>query len=324
MKCLAYIVVFLSAVLAGCTPVAEVVVSVSQCASLPAGGLASACCCTTGDKAYVFGGRDSLGCYSNSLWIYDPIADTWTDLGTTPLKPRVNATMTAMGGQLFVGLGYATEHAYRDTAYLRDWWTYSPGTDTWTRLRDYPNANTVAASSFAVDGHIYTLYGFGYSFTKDIYRYDVDTDTWTLVPLTSDRAWMNFGGRGALCQGRLYFGLGYRISNLTQWFEVDLPGDTWQRRSSLPGKGREFAACAANDEFVYIFGGRYFAGDMTGGEIFDTYLRYSPQDDRWTRCGTMPCGRRENLIAFSLNDHVFFGLGEDESGRISNAIYRIE
>ena len=319
-------IVFAMAVLAlhGCQNAPEVELNVRECAEMPNGGLASACACTLDGKAYVFGGRDGKRHYRNELWVYDPVSDTWTNLGATPLKARVNATMTAADGLLYVGLGYSETRAYRDSAYMKDWWSYSPSTDTWTRLADFPNGNTVAASSYVTDGDIYTIYGFGYGYTHDVYRYNTSEDQWTVYPDNAHRAWLNFGGRGAICNGQLYFGLGYRISNLTQWYEADLQSDTWHKRCSLPGKGREFAACAATNEYVYILGGRYFAGDMTGGEIFDTYLRYSPKDDQWTWCGKMPCGRAENQVAFTLNGKVYFGLGENEESKVSDKLYCIE
>lgn len=319
------IIIFLIAALVcfSCQNTPEVQVSVRACAPMPE-GRAAACATTLNGKAYVFAGRDSEGKRRNELWQYDPASDTWTNLGAAPMKGRVNATMTATDGHLYAGLGYSASHAYVDSAYQRDWWEYTPQTNTWRRLADFPNANTVAVSSFAVDGQIYALYGFGYGYTREIYRYDAATDTWTHIEATQPRAWMNFGGRGALCQRRLYFGLGYRLENLTQWYEVDLPSDTWQKRHSLPGKGREFSGCTASDDYVYIFGGRYFGGDMTGGEIFDSYLRYAPEKDRWEWCGTMPCGRAENLIAFTLNGIPYFGLGEDEKGHVLNTLYRID
>ena len=295
-----------------------------ECASMPDGGRASACSCVLDGKAYIFGGRDEKGTYLSDLWEYDPKTDNWTDLGTTPLKARVNATIAAVDGKIYVGLGYSTKKAYYKDAYMRDWWSYTPETDTWVQLAEYPTANTVAVSSFVVEGNIYALYGFGFGYTKDVYRYNVSENSWSQVADNNEREWMNFGSRGALCGGRLYFGLGYRISTLNHWFEVDLPTNTWTPRHALPGKGRVFAACAATDKEVYILGGRFFAGEMTGGEVFDSYLRYSPDKDEWTWCGTMPCGRAENQVAFTLNGKVYFGLGEDENGHVHNTLYRIE
>lgn len=309
--------------LCACQNVPEVEVTVRERASMPGEGLTSACVAVMGEKAYVFAGREN-STYKNELWEYDSRSDSWTNLGSTPLKARVNATMAALDGKLYMGLGYSARSAYKNESYQRDWWEYTPAMGTWKQLADYPTANTVAISSFVDGGQIYTLFGFGYGYTKDIYRYDAGSNTWTYVEPHQPRAWMNFGGRGALCHGLLYFGLGYRTSNLTQWYEVDLQSDTWTKRRSLPGKGREFAACAATNEHVYILGGRHFAGDMTGGEIFDSFLRYAPDKDEWTWCGTMPCGRAENQIGFSIGGKVYFGLGEDEQGHTINKLYCIE
>lgn len=319
-----YIVFLVAASIAACSNAPEVAVAVKECAAMQSGGRAAACATTLNGKAYVFAGRDASGRQSNELWQYAPQADTWTSLGAAPMKARVNATMASAEGKLYAGLGYSASHAYVDSAYQRDWWEYTPENNTWRRLADFPNANSVAGVSVASDGGIYVLYGFGYGFTRTICRYDIATDTWTTLPNNPKQPISNFGGRGAVCKGKFYFGLGYKISNLTQWHEADLPTNTWCQRRSLPGKGREFAACAASNEYVYVLGGRHFAGDMTGGEIFESYLRYAPDKDSWEWCGTMPCGRAENQIAFAINGKVYFGLGEDDKGHVLNTLYRID
>lgn len=312
-----------AAVLCGCQNAPETEVATKACAPMPT-GRASACACVLDGKAYVFGGRDEKGDFKNDLWQYDPQADAWTNLGETPMKARVNATMAGTDGKVYVGLGYSATHAYRDSAYMKDWWEYTPTTGTWKRLADFPNANTVAGVSTASGDAIYVLYGFGYGYTRTICQYDISTDTWKTLPNNPQQPISNFGGRGAMCNGLFYYGLGYKISNLTQWYEADLPTNTWAKKRSLPGKGREFAACAADEKYVYIFGGRHFAGDMTGGEVFETYLRYEPTQNRWEWCGTMPCGRAENQVAFSIGGIVYFGLGEDENGKVLNVLYKVE
>lgn len=322
MKSERWIVFLLAALMISCQRAEKTTLIVRECAAIPE-GRAAACACALDGKAYVFGGRDSKGNYTNSLWEYDAATDTWTQLSDCPGAQRVNATIVAHEGMLYMGAGYAARNAYRDTAYLRDWWQYNPDTEQWSRMADFPNANTVAPLSFDVEGKIYTIYGFGYGFTNNICIYDSETNTWSQLA-NVQRAHACFGGRGAITGGRLYFGTGYNTYNLTQWYEVYLASDKWVTKKSLPGKGREFAACAATEEYVYILGGRHFAGDMTGGEIFNTYLRYAPDKDQWMWCGTMPCGRAENQIAFTINGKVYFGLGENEKGETINKLYCIE
>lgn len=287
-------------------------------------GRASACACTCEGKAYVFGGRDQTGTYLNDLWEYDPASDSWKDLGKSPMKARVNATMTAHDGKIYVGLGYSAPHAYNDKAYQKDWWEYTPQTGVWKRLADYPNSYTVACTSFNVGDKIYALYGFWYGFSQYVCCYDIPSDSWTVAPDNHSRPYSHTGGRGALLDGIFYYGGGYRTINKNHWFAVEITNDQWTPRASFPGKGREFGACAASKEYIYYFGGRCFGGDMTGGEVFDTFMRYSPDKDRWEWCGTMPCGRSENLIAFTIGGKPYFGLGENEKGEIINQLYRIE
>jgi len=299
-------------------------VTVRECASMPNNGRASACVAVLDGKAYVFSGRDSKKTYLNDLWVYDPAQDTWTNLGTTPLKARVNATIAGHEGKLYVGLGYSSTIAYQTDAFLQDWWEYTPTTQQWKQLANYPNTYTIAATSFALNDGIFALYAFWHGFSQYICRYDVPSNTWDVWPDNPKRAHANAGGRGAWFGGLFYYGGGYNTHNLNQWYAADINRDEWTQLSSIPGKGREFSACAASKKYVYLFGGRHFGGDMTGGEVFESYLRYAPDKDRWEWCGMMPCGRAENLIAFSIDGKVYFGLGEDADGKTINKLYCID
>ncbi len=293
-----------------------------SCASLPA-GRASACATVLNGKAYAFGGRDSAGVFRNDLWQYDPAQDTWTTLGATPLKARVNAAITAVDDALYLGLGYSARHAYNDSAYQRDWWRFTPANSQWKRLANFPNQNTVAATLAVIGKDIYALYGCGHAQQKEVWRYTIATDTWSQLPEADNALPRAFGCKGAVCANVLYFGTGFNSKNLRDWFMVTLPDNQWTSRKDIPGKGREFSACTATDDHVYLFGGRYFGGDISGGEVFDTYLRYHPATDSWA-VGKMPCGHAENQIAFTIDGIVYFGLGEDACGKPINKLYRLE
>ena len=312
------------AMLCGCEKAPETHVSVRECASMPGGGRASACVAVLDNKAYVFAGRGKGDNYLNDLWVYDATADTWTDLGATPLKKRVNASMVAHDGKLYMGMGYAAGHAYQDSAYLKDWWSYSPETGMWTRLADYPNANTVACTSFVLNEAIYALYGCGHIQTRQVCIYSPLANSWRILPDNPHRPRLRFGERAVLHQGLLYFGTGYCTDgSMRDWYEADVETDTWTARKAIPGKGREFAACTNTKDYIYLFGGRFFAGELSGGEVMNTFMRYSPEKDEWSWCGTMPV-RMENGIAFTINGKVYFGLGENENKQVLNTLYCID
>lgn len=318
-----YIVLLLAAVLVACTPEPSVKVSVRQCADIPV-GRASACVAVLDGKAYIFGGRDQNGRFLNDLWSYDPLTDTWTDLGGTPLKPRVKASIAAMENQVYMGLGYSANHAYVDSAYQQDWFAYTPQTGEWKRCADFPSKNSVAALTYVRSEKAYILYGNGRFFTSEIYAYTPSANSWEEAPRLHKRPRACFGACAATYDGELYFGTGFDTYNTSVWYAVDIARDQWTARQSVPGKGREWSSAASSEEYIYLFGGRYFGGDLTGGEVFGDYLRYSPAQDRWEHCGTMPCGRAENQIAFTISGKVYFGLGENEKGEIINHLYCIE
>ncbi|MBQ2519932.1 MAG: hypothetical protein II540_01435 [Paludibacteraceae bacterium] len=310
-------------ILSACQGVPEVELSVRTCAPIPE-GVASACACVLDGKAYVFGGRDKDGLYLDSVWSYDPQTDRWTNMGSTPMRPRVKSVCAVYDGAIYTGLGFGEGNVYIDSCYLREWWKWEPGTNTWTRLADYESKRTISTVPYVCDNRIYTIYGTDGCFSRDITYYDVQTDTWHTEAEDWHRAKSVFGGVGAKVQDRCFFGLGNNTSNLNQWYEVHLPTDTWMQRASLPGKGRALSACCATDQYIYIFGGHYLAGELTGGEVFADYLRYDPLKDQWERCGVMPCGRAENQIAFTINGKVYFGLGEDAEGKMIHSLYCIE
>lgn len=284
---------------------------------------ASAVAFTHGGKGYVFGGRDSTGTRSNRLWRYDPDGDTWSDLGETPLKPRVHAMAQTAGGQVYIGMGF-NGYVYRDSCYLRDFWRYTPATGEWERLADFPTTNTIRPVTYAAGDSIYVLFGSGPGFSRDVHIYDIPTDTWTCREDNRHRAKSGHGTVGAACQNRYFLGGGFNTTNLDQWYEVDLTSDRWTKRRAIPHGGRTLAACAADSRYVYIFGGRYWGGELTAGHLYADILRFSPETEDWEACGTMPCGAAENLVAFTIGGHVYFGLGEDPNGHIHSRLYRIE
>ena len=308
--------------LMSCQNVPEVEVGLHECAALPK-GVASACACSLGGKGYVFGGRDQNGTYLNDLWQYDPQSDKWLNI-PTPLKPRINASIVAYNGALYMGLGYAHGSIYDRQNNLQDWWKWNPTTNKWDSLAAYPNKTTNDATTFVVSDRIYVIYGISDGFSREVKYYEPDNNTWTSVPDNYHRALSTFGGVGATCQGKTYFGLGFNIHPLTQWYTMRLNDDQWKKLSSLPGKGRTFSACSSTNQYIYVFGGRYFAGEYTGGELFADIWRYDPAEDQWARSRLMPYGKAENLIAFSIDNKVYFGLGEDENGTVKNKLYRIE
>ena len=299
-------------------------VSVHPCSPMPNSGLACATACELNGKGYIFGGRTQNGNYTNDLWEYNPQTDDWTQISTFPGKERINAIMVSDGESIYVGLGFSKGRVYVDSCYLQDFWRFTPEDGQWEKLAPYPSTNTIRGVPYVLNQHIYIACGTGWSHTNELTCYDIITNKWSIINPHESRIDARFGGAGGVCKGRCFFGTGLNRKNTCQWYEIDLPNDEWFVRSSIPGKGRTLCAYCATDEYIYLFGGRYFAGEHTGGEVFGDYMRYHILNDYWEFCGAMPSGLAENMIAFTINGKAYYGLGENENGQLINTLYRIE
>ena len=299
---------------------------IKQCASIPT-PLASATCFVMADKTYVLFGRDQQGIYQNGLWQYDSASDTWTDLGETPMTPRVNATACVYDGIAYIGLGFNGKYN-NSTGYLTDWWSYNPTTNTWKQLSDYPANTTARAISMVGDGELYVGYGFCWTYERDMYRYHIETDTWNLIDVQLDRKaftfpMRSFGGVGCTCQGRHFAGTGFRAYSLNWWGELDPINAQWIKRKNVPSYKRTTAACTATKNYVYVIGGMYFGGVNTDGKVLTDIQQYDIHADNWCHVGNLPSGGRMNHIAFSIGNKVYVGLGENEDIEVCGDLYCI-
>lgn len=315
--------IIICVLLVGCNTTPELEVKLHECASMPS-WRASATSFVVDGAAYVFAGRDSLGRARKDLWRYDPATDSWSSLGDTPLAPRVNATSCTHDGKVYLGLGF-DGNLWDDSFYLRDWWEYSPATNQWRRLADYPNASTDRAISFAGNGELYVGYGFRYNYRRDMFRYTIAEDRWDSIDVHVDMHGFptrSFGGTGCTCQNRHFMGSGFYGHSLDWWAEL-VDGTHWEKRATMPGKTRTLAASAATDRYLYVTGGLHYGGVNTTGDVLRDIRRYDPQKDSWTFVTILPNGLY-NHCCFVIDKQIFVGLGETEDEQMNTALYRFE
>ena len=81
------------------------------------------------------GETDQLGPAVNSVCVYDPQADAWTQLGSMGTARRMHAS-AAVGGKLYVFGGYGGSGTERlSTAEV-----YDPASDSWAPVTSLPSA----------------------------------------------------------------------------------------------------------------------------------------------------------------------------------------
>lgn len=128
---------------------------------------------------YLLGGRGS-----RPVDRFDPVAETWTDLGPPPLSMH-HFQPVAHDGKIWVVC--ALQGAFPNEPSVPNIWTYAPATNTWTMGPSIPPARRRGSAGVVVrDGLFYVVGGNtaghngGYVAWFD--RYDPATDTWTALP----------------------------------------------------------------------------------------------------------------------------------------------
>ena len=82
-----------------------------------------------GGKIYVTGGYGN-GDYTNTLIVFDPQADTWTELASMG-SARGDHTSAVIGGKLYVFGGFS--HSGGRIAFVE---SYDPISNTWAQVSD--------------------------------------------------------------------------------------------------------------------------------------------------------------------------------------------
>jgi hypothetical protein len=126
-----------------------------------------------GGKIYDFGGNGA----NTRVDVYDPLADTWTQVADFPTTITYGRAITAGDFIYYVG-------GIRDGATTADVWRYDPATDTYTAMASLQTART--AEELMTDGdRIYAVNGgdatffAGIPLANTVEIYDITADTWT-------------------------------------------------------------------------------------------------------------------------------------------------
>ncbi|HWD88350.1 MAG TPA: IPT/TIG domain-containing protein [Mucilaginibacter sp.] len=146
---------------------------------------ASYCTGTNGSKIYLY---DSGSSTTFNEW--DPATGNWTAKAGLPGLPRIDPAMFSISGKLYLGAGQqVVNNAFQAS---NDWYVYTPGTDSWSRIADMTAANGPAmlnAQTVVVSNIAYVLLG-GWFYN---YKYDPSTNTWSPLPDMLDYARIQAG-----------------------------------------------------------------------------------------------------------------------------------
>jgi len=138
-------------------------------------------------------GFDSLLNTRDDWWKYNEATDTWTQLSNFPGGDRLGAATFNWNGKGYIMGGESWRII--DTSFHRvykDLWEYTPATDSWTRLNDFPGAARGFGFCHVIDNMLYAGLGSDDSlgvYYSDNFKCDLTTGIWSAmapVPPTSN------------------------------------------------------------------------------------------------------------------------------------------
>ncbi|MGB0367794.1 MAG: kelch repeat-containing protein [Flavobacteriales bacterium] len=126
-------------------------------------------------KAYVATGSTNGGNFTDELWEYDPVGNSWTAKATFPGGARREAVGFAINGKGYVCTGVNGSTSFNDL------WEYDPIGDSWTQKTSLPSNVRYGSTSFVIDGIAYIVGGRNNipEYFNHCWAYNPTTDSWT-------------------------------------------------------------------------------------------------------------------------------------------------
>lgn len=253
----------------------------------------------------------------------NPSQIIWSKAAPSPIG-RSEAQGAFVDGKIYVFGGY-TDTTFIPKSKRVD--VYDPGNNTWTRIKNMPVATTHAGT--AVDGKdIYfaggvvgTATGERLNASKDVWKYNVDTQTWTAMPSLPDA---RGAGELAVLDRRLHFfgGTGFdREEAKSDHWVLSLDGGTsWETAVELPDPRNHLADAVINGK-IYAIGGQH--GHNQNLVAQNSVYVWDPANPTiWTPVANMP--KALSHIAggtFVMDNQIIVAGGEISHGKsISDVI----
>ena len=249
-------------------------------------------------------------------WEYNPATNIWTQKGDFSTYAKSNAVIAEEAGKIYVGLGIDTPLANPEAEWPeKDWWEYTPATDTWVQKTDFGYwlwDARIDACAAAVNGKIYVGLGkwvsvWGPTYKREWRVYDIATDTWLTKTFFGDP---NFVPRsflvGASVGDKIYVGTGAGthlnyVKVKKDWWEYDSITKKWCQKADFGGAARSNAVAVA-------CGGKIYLGLDSHRK---DWWEYNPTTDVWVQKGDFPGSERYNAVAMAVEatGKIYVGFG---------------
>ena len=267
-----------------------------------------------GDKLYVLGGFSGDDGPVKRSDVYDPAADTWTQI--TDLPTRLTHAGVAVDGRDiyavggYVGIGATGYNQQFGTTAV---WKYDVDANAWTAMPALPKA--MAGGGAAVIGRFLHYFG-----GNDSNR----TDAGDHFALDLDNPQAGWQSRAALSDPRSHFGtavVGVKIyvvggqhgnddtlTTVTSVHAYDPATNSWSARASLPVAVSHIASAAV------VVNGRIITagGETAHGNATDRVTLYDPATDAWSSITPLRAERFSGVAAF-IGGAIYFTTGSSQT-----------
>lgn len=250
---------------------------------------------------------------SKNVQEYDPVNDSWTDLGDYPGPARGQGIGQTWNGKGYFGFGYEPSGTK-----LNDLWEFDPISNTFTQLPSCPGVGRTHPALVILNGKIYTGMGSGTTNLSDWWEYDITTQVWTQktsIPIARHHPYQ------FILNGNIYVGSGHQSS----WYKYDPLNDTWTAVASLDTR-------VAGTQFNYNGKGYALSGVTTGHTFFATgeFYEYDPLIDSWNILNPHPGNSLWAPASFVINNYAYLytgttgATGDPIVGTFNTSMYRYQ
>ncbi|MCF0054899.1 kelch repeat-containing protein [Dyadobacter sp. CY356] len=252
---------------------------------------------------------------AKDFWSYDASTKIWSQVAPFGGTTRNDAVAFVSGGKAYVGTGYDGDLTTFN-GYKKDFYQYTPSTNTWKAVADFPGLPRQYASAFTVGDNGYV--GLGFSDTgyfQDIYKYDAASDTWTEMA-----TFLGGKRRGAttFTIGNIaYVGFGSNNSgvNFRDLYQFEATGNggkgTWTQKTVFDDDEGDFPTARANALGLVINNLGYVIAGAGNSDVWE----YNPTNDTWIEKTTFNGGVRGYAAGFVIGNIGYLGTGGTSSAR---------
>ena len=261
---------------------------------------------TINKVAYLVGGYTKTDEVLKDAYSFDGKA--WSPKAAFTGPARHKAVGFSVGGNGYVGLGYGGDG--EDRTALKDFYKYTPGTNEWTKIADFPGEARFGAVAFTLGNTAYV--GLGITSTdktfSDFYKYEPGADKWTKITTNfTDKK----GNAFAFVIGdKAYVGGGISNGVLSEDF-YSFDGKDWTKEASL--RTDNYDARRVNASSFAIGNNGYVVSGRTSSGFSSTVWKYDSSAKTWSDGSQSFPSSRENAIGFEIDGKGFISTGSASS-----------